>query len=218
MTLGKALRLRRIFGRGRAVVVDTAALEPDPVTYVRRLAHKGADAVVLSPGLLETVAEELGELAVILSSPVEEILQMGADAVIAELDELGDVAEAARRWGVPLFARMPAGAYTAYPLWSASHQGADVICLPGLAIAKQIQEVRAVRRTFLAEVASPINVVDQTYGFMQGPAQGVLLRHSALLESGPLEALNALVHQGVSAPEASAILDRGRLAGHGNRT
>jgi hypothetical protein len=113
---------------------------------------------------------------------------------------------------------MPAGSYTAYPLWAASHEGADVICLPGLAIAKQIQEVRAVRRTFLAELSSPSGVVDQTHGFMQGPAQGVLLRHSALLETGTLEALNALVHQGVSASEATAMLDRGRLAGHGNRT
>jgi hypothetical protein len=217
MTMGKALRLRRIFGRGRAVVVDTAALEPDPVTYVRRLAHTGADAVVLSPGLLETVAEELGELAVILSSTVEEIVQMGADAVISELDALGDIAEAARRWGVPVFARMPAGAYTAYPLWTASHHGADVICLPGTAIAKQIQEVRAVRRTFLAELANPASVVDQTYSFMQGPAHGVLLRHSALLETGALEAVNALVHQGVSVGEATAVLERNRTT-HGNRT
>ncbi len=216
MSVGKALRLRRIFGRGRALVVDTAALEPDPVSYVRRLAHTGVDAVILTPGLVETVADELGELAVVLASSVEEVLQAGADAAMVGYGGLKDVTEDARRSGVPVFVRMPE--VTAVDsLWTAVHLGADVICVDPHATASALQVTRAARRTVLVDVTPGRSVIEQTYDLMQGPAQGILLGHSALIETGTLEALHALVHQGVSAAEATAMLQRSRSAAHGNR-
>jgi DhnA family fructose-bisphosphate aldolase class Ia len=66
MNLGKALRLRRIFANGRALIVDCEPPSDDPVAKVRLLARTGVDAVVLTPGLLDIVAEELGALSVIL--------------------------------------------------------------------------------------------------------------------------------------------------------
>ncbi len=217
MSVGKALRLRRIFGRGRALVVDTPALEPDPVSYVRRLAHTGVDAVILTPGLLETVADELGELAVVLSSPeVEEVLQAGADAVITGYGELRAMTPEARRCGVPVFVEMPATA-TPDSLWEAVHLGADVICVDPRVTANALQVTRAARRTVLVDVGSGRNLIEDTYELMQGPAHGILLGESDLIETATLEALHALVHQGVSASEANAMLQRSRPAVHGNR-
>ena len=141
MSVGKTLRLRRLLRRGRAVVVPidhglVAGPLPgieDPVGIVRRLAQSDADAVLLTPGLLEQVAGELGQLAVVLrvdgcaslqtGGPMRQFLsvaqaaEMGADAIIVnatvggeqesvELLKLGQVAEEARRWGMPVVAEM----------------------------------------------------------------------------------------------------------------
>ena len=141
MSIGKTLRLRRFLRKGRAVVVPmdhglVAGPVPgieDPVGLIKRIALSDADAVLLTPGLLEQVAGELGQLAVILRidggtsaqkggpmrqfTSVAHAVEMGADAVIvnatifgehegAELLKLGQVAEEARRWGMPLVAEM----------------------------------------------------------------------------------------------------------------
>jgi DhnA family fructose-bisphosphate aldolase class Ia len=141
MSIGKTLRLRRLLRKGRAVVVPmdhglVAGPVPgieDPVALIKRIALSDADAVLLTPGLLEQVAGELGQLAVILRidggtsaqkggpmrqfTSVAHAVEMGADAVIvnatifgehegAELLKLGQVAEEARRWGMPLVAEM----------------------------------------------------------------------------------------------------------------
>lgn len=216
MNVGKALRLRRIFGRGRALVVDLPALEPDPVALVRRLAHTGVDAIILSPGLLETVAEELGDLAVILSAPVDDVLQAGADAVVAPSSDLPQAAPAARRSGIPVFARMPEGSSPS-ALWNAVHVGADVLCLDARSADDALQVARAAGRAVVAGLADAQDVVNQSYELLQRPVQGLLLRHEALIETACLDALHALVHQGVSAAEAASLLQRARAATQGNR-
>jgi fructose-bisphosphate aldolase/2-amino-3,7-dideoxy-D-threo-hept-6-ulosonate synthase len=105
----------------------------DPVGLVKRIAQSDADAVLVTPGILEQVAGELDQLAVILRVDgctsvqtggamrqfvsVAHAAEMGADAVIVnvtvggdhetvELLKLGQVAEEARRWGMPLVAEM----------------------------------------------------------------------------------------------------------------
>jgi DhnA family fructose-bisphosphate aldolase class Ia len=141
MSVGKTLRMRRLLRKGRALVVPldhglvagpVPGLE-DPVGLVKRIALSDADAVLITPGMLEQVAGELDQLAVILrvdgctSVPsggamrqflsVAQAAEMGVDAVIVnvtvggdqesvELLKLGQVAEEARRWGMPLVAEM----------------------------------------------------------------------------------------------------------------
>ncbi len=216
MNVGKSLRLRRIFGHGSALVVDTPALEPDPVGHVRRLAHTGVDAVILTPGLLETVAEELGDLAVILRSAVEDVLHAGADAAIASGPELPKVASEARCRGIPVFARMP-GACSTEALWNAVHVGADVLCLDARHAGGAVEVARAARRAVLAEIPDTADLVNRAYELMQLPVQGLVLRDAGLTETGALDALHALVHQGVSVMEATAMLRRSRAATQGNR-
>ena len=48
MTLGKSLRMRRIFANGRALVVPLDHRTDDPVPLVRSVARSGVDAVALS--------------------------------------------------------------------------------------------------------------------------------------------------------------------------
>jgi DhnA family fructose-bisphosphate aldolase class Ia len=141
MSVGKALRLRRLLHKGRALVVPLdhglvagplRGLE-DPVSLVKLIAQSDADAILLTSGMLEQVAGELGQLAVILridgatsvasGGPMRQFVslshaaELGADAVIVnatiggeqettELLKLGQVAEDARRWGLPLVAEM----------------------------------------------------------------------------------------------------------------
>src|SRR5271157_2363480 len=93
MTLGKSLRLRRVFANGRALIVDCGPLAGECLGKVRLLARAGADAVVITPGLLDVVAEELAGLSVILQIDggpgraqqllsVQAALEMGAEAVL----------------------------------------------------------------------------------------------------------------------------------------
>ncbi len=141
MSLGKVLRLRRLLRKGRALVVPLdhglvagplKGIE-DPIGLIKLIAQSDADAVLLTPGVLEQVAGELGQLAVVLridgctsvqgSGPMRQFASvahaaaLGADAVIvnatvgggqeaAELRKLGRVAEEARRWGMPVIAEM----------------------------------------------------------------------------------------------------------------
>ncbi len=141
MPVGKTIRLRRLLRKGRALVVPldhgmVAGPLPgieDPVALIKLIALSDADAVLLTPGILEQVAAELGHLAVILRidgctsvqgegpmrqfTSVAHAAQLGADAVIVnatvggpqesvELRKLGRVAEEARHWGMPVVAEM----------------------------------------------------------------------------------------------------------------
>lgn len=140
-SIGKSLRLRRILRRGRAVVVAmdhgnaagaVAGLERPP-ELVRQLASAGADAILVTPGMLEQVCEHVGDLAILLridgcvsslgGGPmllyvdVEQAVSLGADAVVVnatlgadfesdELEKVGSIASESRCWGMPLVAEM----------------------------------------------------------------------------------------------------------------
>jgi DhnA family fructose-bisphosphate aldolase class Ia len=104
-----------------------------PVEVVKLAVQAGADGILVTPGVLEQVVEEIGGLAVILRidgcvstlssgpmrlfSSVEDAVAMGADAVVVnatlgaphesdELEKAGRTASEGRRWGLPLVAEM----------------------------------------------------------------------------------------------------------------
>ena len=141
MSIGKEIRLRRLMRKGRALVVPldhglVAGPLPgieNPVALVKLIAQSDADAVLLTPGMLELVAGELGHLAVILRvdgcvsvqgggpmrqfTSIAHAASLGADAVIVnatvggaqesvELEKLGQVVEESHRWGMPVVAEM----------------------------------------------------------------------------------------------------------------
>jgi DhnA family fructose-bisphosphate aldolase class Ia len=141
MTLGKQLRLRRLMGRGRAVIVAldhgvaagvTRGLE-NPLEVVKMAAQGGADGILVTPGILEQVVEEVDRLAILLRidgcvstqgngpmrlfSSVQDAVNLGADGVAVnatigalhesfELEKVGQVATEGRRWGLPVIAEM----------------------------------------------------------------------------------------------------------------
>jgi DhnA family fructose-bisphosphate aldolase class Ia len=232
MRLGKSLRLRRIFANGRALIVDCGPLAGDRLGAVRLLARAGADAVVLTPGLLEMVAEELAGLSVILRIDgglrraqqllsVQAALEMGAEAVLVSveascrepsegLDRLGRVTEDARSLGMPVIAEVSGEAWIEVARLVAEF-GADVIqarFVPELVSDRHF--VRMTGRPFLASLAEDLpampGLLEMIYDLMQGAAQGVVLRDRALAEPPALRAIHGLVHQGISAGEALDIM------------
>ena len=108
METGKALRLRRIFSRGKAVIIPIDhALYSGPVKGIENLkelvsiiSQTSTDAVLISPGMLRRVKEVIGNLATIvridgthtqlgfhlekidLITTVEHALKLGADMVV----------------------------------------------------------------------------------------------------------------------------------------
>ncbi|MEM2739595.1 MAG: fructose-bisphosphate aldolase, partial [Candidatus Bathyarchaeia archaeon] len=110
-TIGKTLRLRRIFrrdtGRSFIVAVDHGvrfgALKgiEDPCIPVRAAREGGADAVMATPAIARVIYRELGGMALIarvdgaatiigpditdddIVSPIEEAIAVGADAIVA---------------------------------------------------------------------------------------------------------------------------------------
>jgi len=143
MNTGKQLRLRRIWNHQRAVIIPfdhgqyggvPAGLE-DPGKLTETIASTGADAILVTPGILERIAGSLGNLGVILRldgaftkyTPVagdyepvcspEQAVRLGADAGIvftfvgtdfdaASLRRLGTASEEASRWGLPLISEI----------------------------------------------------------------------------------------------------------------
>jgi fructose-bisphosphate aldolase/2-amino-3,7-dideoxy-D-threo-hept-6-ulosonate synthase len=74
MNLGKKLRMRRFFQKGKAVIVPMdhplyngplKGLE-DPIKLVKTISQTEVDGVLISPGTLERVEDVLGNLCVIL--------------------------------------------------------------------------------------------------------------------------------------------------------
>lgn len=136
---GKQLRLRRIWKHKRAVIIPfdhgqyggvPDGLE-DPGRLTEAIASAGADAVLVTPGVLEKVKDHLGDLAVFLRldgaftkytpvagdyetvCTVEQAVRLGVDAGIVftfvgtdfdavSLKRLGATAEQAALWGLPL--------------------------------------------------------------------------------------------------------------------
>ena len=106
MSLGKALRMRRLMRTGRVVIVAVdhgnaagvvEGLE-DPVEVIKMAGQAGADGVLVTPGILEQAIDAVGDLAVILRidgcvsilgsgpmelfSTVEQAVRLGADGVV----------------------------------------------------------------------------------------------------------------------------------------
>jgi DhnA family fructose-bisphosphate aldolase class Ia len=127
--------------RGRTVIVAmdhgiaagmVRGLE-NPLAVVKTVARTGADGILVTPGVLETVADDLGNLAVLLRidgcvspygsgpmrlfSGIEDALALGVDAVVMnatigaphesdELQKVGSIATQGRRWGMPVVAEI----------------------------------------------------------------------------------------------------------------
>ena len=140
-SIGKSLRLRRILRHGRAVVVAmdhgnaagaVRGLE-HPADLVKVIAPAGADAILVTPGILGQVCEHVEDLAILLRidgcvSPlvpgpmklfvdVEQAVAMGVDAVVMnatlgasfeaeELEKVGSIASQGRSWGMPVVAEI----------------------------------------------------------------------------------------------------------------
>jgi DhnA family fructose-bisphosphate aldolase class Ia len=148
MNIGKELRAKRIWKHARAVIIPfdhgsyagvVAGLE-NPRLLTERIARTRADAVLVTPGVLRTIAPALAGLGVMLrldggftsfaSVPTDyltmvepdEAVALGADAAIvftfigtqdeaASLQRLGRTAAAAARWGLPLVSEVLAPGY-----------------------------------------------------------------------------------------------------------
>ncbi len=106
----------------------------NPVEVVKTAARGGADGILVTPGVLEQIHEELDDLAVVLridgavttAGPggpmrlycdVEQAARLGVDAVVVnatigamyeadELQKLGRVASDSRAWGMPVVAEV----------------------------------------------------------------------------------------------------------------
>jgi DhnA family fructose-bisphosphate aldolase class Ia len=230
MSLGKSLRLRRIFANGRALIVPIDHRAEDPVPLVRSVARSGVDAVMLSPGVLERVVEDLAGLAVILRlngskrTPqlvsVQGALELGAEAVLLrvdthdarDLERLGRITEDARRLGMPVITEI-LGEDLAAVVTIAAEYGADVIqtqCTGSL--AEFHQTVRTAGRPVLASIQPPRPVSDLlafANDCLEAGTQGVVVEPQ---RESVLAGINALVHQGVSVAEALAIAEPERVS------
>lgn len=228
MTLGKSLRLRRIFANGRALVVPLDHRTGDPVPLVRSVARSGVDAVALSPGVLERVIEDLAGLAVVLRlngskrTPqlvsVQGALELGAEAVLLrvdahdarDLERLGRVTEDARRLGMPVITEIMGEDLPAVAAIAAEY-GADAIQTQIIGdFADFRQTVRTAGRPILAS-AGQFGSVNLLLRFvndcLEAGGQGIVVEPQP---EPVLAGINALVHQGVSVAEALAIAESAR--------
>jgi len=223
MSLGKSLRLRRIFANGRALIVPLDHRADDLVPMVRSVARSGVDAVALSPGVLERVIEDLAGLAVILRlngskrTPqlvsVQGALELGAEAVLLrveahdadDLERLGRITEDARRLGMPVITEI-LGEDLAAVVTIAAEYGADVIQTQCMGDAAEFhQTVRSAGRPVVASAGPHGRVADLLHFIndcLEAGAQGVVIEPQ---REAVIVGINALVHQGVSVAEALAI-------------
>lgn len=229
MSLGKSLRLRRIFANGRALIVPLDHRAEDLVPMVRSVARSGVDGVALSPGVLERVIEDLAGLAVILRlngskrTPqlvsVQGALELGAEAVVLrvdahdarDLERLGRVTEDARRLGMPVIGEIQGEDLPAVVTIAAEY-GADVILTQSTGnLAEFHQTLRTAGRPVLASVGSQGQVTDLlrfVNDCLEAGAQGVVVEPQ---RESVMAGINALVHQGVSVTEALAIAEPDRV-------
>ncbi len=229
MTVGKTLRLRRIFTEGRAMIAGSGLLSDDPVQKLRLLARMGVDAAVLTPGRLDVTLEELGLVSVILridGGPrraqllgVEAALVMGADAVLVAAalgpEAFGKVSDEARRCGMPLIVEV-AGQNWLEDAQLVADYGADVILTSSMAASSEYRQfARSTGKPCLASVDEPRNPADLLAlisAAMEAGAHGLVLGHPKLVSAPLLGAIHALVHQGVSVEEAAALFEHGHGA------
>lgn len=237
MTIGKSLRLRRIFAKGRAVIADCDPCPEDLLAKVRLLARSGVDAIVLTPGSLELVAEELAALSVILRMDgglrrvqqlvsVQAALEMGAEAVSVSvalrgagaseaLERFGRTTEDARRLGMPVLAETSGEEWLEMARLAADY-GADVIHAPFSAGRSGYRNlVRLTGRPFLASLATSgsgaRNMLALANQAIEEGAHGLALGCGVLDQPGCgwlFKAVHALVHQGVSVEEALAVSEK----------
>jgi DhnA family fructose-bisphosphate aldolase class Ia len=229
MALGKSLRLRRIFANGRALIVPLDHGTEYAAPLVRSVARSGADAVALSPGVLERVIEDLAGLAVILRLnglkrtsqlvSVQGALEMGAEAVLLrvdahdarDLERLGQVTEDARRLGMPIITEIMGEDLPAVALIAAEY-GADAIQMQIMGnFAEFRQTVRTAGRPVLASAgdAGSVNrLLEFVNGCLECGAQGVVIEPQPEMV---LAGINALVHQGVSVAEALVVAEAERV-------
>jgi class I fructose-bisphosphate aldolase len=237
MSTGKPLRLRRIFTRGRALIVDCDPCPADLLSKVRLLARSEVDGIALTPGVLDVVAEELGALSVILRIDgkthrgqqlisVQAAMEMGAEAVSVgvatggprteeALERFGRVTEDARRLGMPVLAEVYGEDWLEAARLAADH-GADVIqarFVPGRSSFRSF--ARLTGRAFLATVEEfrlgPQGLLAVANEAIEEAAHGLVLGSGVLEQSecaGLLKAVHALVHQGVSVDEALALSEK----------
>ena len=228
MTLGKSLRMRRIFANGRALVVPLDHPTGDPVPLVRSVARSAVDAVALSPGVLERVIEDLAGLAVILRlngsrrTPqlvsVQGALELGAEAVLLrvdahdarDLERLGRVTEDARRLGMPVITEIMGEDLPAVAAIAAEY-GADAIQTQIVGdFADFRHTVRNAGRPVMAS-AGQLGSIGDLLRFvnecLEAGGQGIVVEPQP---EPVLAGINALVHQGVSVAEALAIAESDR--------
>jgi DhnA family fructose-bisphosphate aldolase class Ia len=234
MASGKSLRLRRIFATGRALIVDCDPCPEDLLGQVRQLTRAGVDAVILTPGLLDLVAEDLAGLSVILridggmrwAQPlvsVQAAMEMGAEAVSLSVairgsgpseapERFGRITEAARRLGMPVFAEILGEDWLETALLCAGY-GADVIQGPIIPSHTSYRTfIRQTGRPFLARLdefqLTSLQLLGLVNDAFEGAAQGLVLGPGLLAQpecSPLLDAIHGLVHQGISVEEAWKI-------------
>jgi DhnA family fructose-bisphosphate aldolase class Ia len=237
MTIGKSLRLRRIFANGRALIVDCDPCPEDLLAKVRLLARSGVDAIVLTPGLLELVVEELAALSVILRvdggshrarqlASVQAALEMGVEAVSVSvalrgpgshetLERFGRTTEDARRLGMPVLAETAGEDWLEAARLSADY-GADVIrapFLPGRSGYRSLARLTGRALVTGLEMVTPnlLDLMENANLAVEEGAHGFVLGREALTrpDCGFIcRALHALLHQGVSIDEALAMAEK----------
>jgi DhnA family fructose-bisphosphate aldolase class Ia len=229
MNPGKLLRLRRIFANGRALIVPLDHGTEGPVPLVRSVARSGADAVALSPGVLERIMDDVASLAVILRlngskrTPqlvsVQGALELGAEAVLLrvdahdphDLERLGRVTEEARRLGMPVVTEIMGEDLPAVVTLAAEY-GADVIQTQTIGDMSDFRHtVRTAGRPVLASAGHAGSISDLlrfVNNCLEAGAQGVVIEPQP---EAVLAGINALVHQGVSIAEALAIAESDRV-------
>jgi len=240
MAIGKSLRLRRIFANGRALITDCDPCPEDLLAKVRLLSRSGVDAVVLTPGLLELVAEELGVLSVILRidggarrpqqlASVQAALEMGVEAVSVSvalrgpgahesLEFFGRTTEDARRLGMPVLAEIAGEDWLEVARLAADY-GADVIrapFVPGRSAYRTL--VRLTGRPLIAGLdtfsAGVLDLLDAARQAIEEGAHGVMLECNAIDQpacGAICRGLHALVHQGVSIEEALIAAEKSEV-------
>lgn len=221
MHSGKSLRLRRLFAKGRAFLVPLQHGAEDIIGAVRMLARQDIDGVLLSPGILERVEEDLGALAVILRlngasarmrqfSSVQGALELGAEAVVfkadahdgGDLERLGIVTGEARRLGVPVIAEI-SGEDLLSIVGIAGEYGADAILIQEPGDSADLRRVvRSAGRPMLVSMNARKPAADLlrlAQRHLEAGAQGIVIEST---EEPALVALAGMVHQGVSFEEA----------------
>lgn len=195
-----------------------------PGSATRAFARVGLDAIAVSPGVLERVADDLSSLTLVLRLnlpsarqrlvSIQGALEMGAEAVAVTIDAtsprdlelLGRTAEDARRWGMPLIAEMFGEDFREISSLAAEF-GADVIQLAATAsdVAQLRAAVKTARRPVLVRISG-------------GEGEGLIRSLNSLLETGiegivveplperSLHAIHGLIHQGASLEEALGVI------------